>query len=67
MCGIPLTEGKQAGDQRQPVGLQTQVRQGESGKQRGRGVPATQGGVYLERANVLGCKTKAVWAVFWMA
>lgn len=36
MCGISLTEGKQAGDQRQPVGLQMQVRQGE---RVGRGVP----------------------------
>lgn len=38
MCGIPLTEGKQAGDQRQLVGLQTQVRQGE---RVGGGVPLT--------------------------
>lgn len=37
MCGIPLTEGKQAGDQRQPTGLQKQIRQGEGEL----GVPVT--------------------------
>lgn len=71
MCGIPLTEGKQASDQRQPGGLQTR----ESGEQRGvRGARHIKGecvwqrgqmGVLKDRANVLGCKTKAVGAVFW--
>lgn len=37
MCGIPLTEGKQASDQRQPGGLQTR----EGGKQWEREVPVT--------------------------
>lgn len=37
MCGIPLTEGKQASDQRQPGGLQTR----ESGEQREGEVPVT--------------------------
>lgn len=43
MCGIPLTEGKQAGDQRRPVGLQTQLRQGESGNREGEGCPSHKG------------------------
>lgn len=48
MCGIPLTEGKQAGDQRQPGGLQTQVRRGrESGEAEGvRGARHIRGSVF---------------------
>lgn len=68
MCGIPLTEGKQAGDQRQPGGLQTQVRQGSERCPSHTGECIWQQGqirVLKGRANVLGCKIKAVGAVFW--